>query len=54
MWRNNDVVVTRFASDISYQYAVAYLIGGIPSELMHNFRAAALKVAADDDFGFDA
>lgn len=54
IWRNNGVVVRPFASDISYQYVLAYPGGGIRSELMHDFRAAVLKVAADYDFGFDA
>ncbi len=53
IWRNNGVVVRPFASDISYQYVLAYPGGGIRSELMHDFREAALKVAAAYDFGFD-
>ena len=53
IWRNNGVVVRPFASNISYQYVMAYPGGGIRSELMHDFRAAALKVAGDYDFGFD-
>lgn len=54
VWRNNGVVVRPFASDISYQYVLAYPGGGIRSELMHDFREAVLKVSKNYDFGFDS
>lgn len=52
MWRNNGVVVRPFASDISYEYVLAYPSGGIRSELMHDFRDAVTKVAKNYDFEF--
>lgn len=53
MWLNNGVVVRPFASDISYQYVLAYPGAGIRSELMYDFRDAVTKVSKDYDFGFD-
>lgn len=53
VWRNNGVVVRPFASDISYQYVLAYPGAGIRSELMHDFREDVLKVSKNYDFGFD-
>jgi DNA-binding transcriptional LysR family regulator len=52
IWCNNGVVVKPFASNISHEYILAYPGGGIRSELMHDFREAALKIAANYDFGF--
>ena len=54
IWQNNGVVVRPFAEDISYEYVLAYPSGGIRSQLMHDFRDAVIKVAAEYDFGFDA
>jgi DNA-binding transcriptional LysR family regulator len=53
IWRHHGVVVRPFSADISYDYVLAYPGGSIRSELMHDFRDAALAVAKNYDFGFD-
>ncbi len=54
IWEKHGVVVRPFAGEISYEYVLAYPSGGIRSQLMHDFRDAVVKVAAEYDFGFDA
>jgi DNA-binding transcriptional LysR family regulator len=51
IWRPHGVVTRPFKADINYKYVLAYPSGGIRSELAHDLREAALRVAKNYDFG---
>jgi DNA-binding transcriptional LysR family regulator len=50
VWRAHGIVVRPFQPHISYQYVLAYPSNNLRSELVHDFREAAVKVAAEYDF----
>jgi DNA-binding transcriptional LysR family regulator len=50
LWKAHGIVVRPFQPRLTYQYVLAYPSNGLRSELVHDFREAAMKVAKNYDF----